>query len=74
MMIVGLKLGAESVEISTPRQLFSLPVVDTGYSPYNAAPDGQRFLVRATPEREAVQPLTLIDNWPALLKTKSGTP
>jgi len=27
-----------------------------------------RFLVRATPEKQAGQPLTLIVNWPALMK------
>jgi hypothetical protein len=30
------------------------------------APDGQRFLVRAAVQQS--QPLTLIVNWPALLK------
>jgi hypothetical protein len=30
------------------------------------SPDGQRFLVRAAPQ--AGQPLTLIVNWPALMK------
>ena len=50
------------------RELFALPSVDIGFSPYDTAPDGQRFLVRATPGREASQPLTVIVNWPALLK------
>jgi hypothetical protein len=50
-----------------------LPAVDAGFSPYEAATDGQRFLVRATPEREAAQPLTVIVNWPALLKKGAGT-
>jgi len=34
-------------------------------------PNGQRFLVRATPQ--AAQPLTVIVNWPALLKKGAGT-
>jgi hypothetical protein len=38
------------------------------YSPYEVAPDGQRFLVRATPEKQAGRPLTLVVNWPALMK------
>jgi len=42
--------------------------VNTGYSPYDTTPDGQRFLVRAVPEKGASQPLTVIVNWPALLK------
>jgi hypothetical protein len=42
--------------------------VDTGFCPYDTTRDGQRFLVRATPEHGASQPLTVIVNWPALLK------
>jgi hypothetical protein len=43
-----------------------LLVIDTDVSPYDAARDGQRFLVLETAEH-AVQPLTVIVNWPALL-------
>jgi Tol biopolymer transport system component len=68
LMAVGLKLGADSVEPSTPRELFLLPTVDNGFSPYDTAPDGLRFLVRATPQQQVSQPLTVIVNWPALLK------
>jgi hypothetical protein len=67
LMVVSLKIGAESVEPSTPRELFPLPEVG-GH--YDATPDGQRFLVRATPE-QATQPLTVIVNWPALLKKEA---
>jgi serine/threonine protein kinase len=67
LMAVSLKLGADSVALSAPSELFRLPVDDIGYSPYEVAPDGQRFLVRAAPQ-QAAQPLTVIVNWPALLK------
>jgi hypothetical protein len=50
-MAVSLKLGTDSVEPSGPRELFLLPAVDNGYSPYEATPDGQRFLVRAVPQQ-----------------------
>ena len=56
------------MEPSAPRGLFQLPAVDTGRSPYDTTADGQRFLVRATPPQQASQPLTMIVNWPALLK------
>jgi len=46
-MVVDLKLTAEFLEPSAPRELFRLPAADTGFSPYDTAPDGQRFLVRA---------------------------
>jgi dipeptidyl aminopeptidase/acylaminoacyl peptidase len=68
LMAVSLKLGPDSVEPAAPRELFVLPAVDTGYPLYEAAPDGQRFLVRATPQQQAAEPLTVIVNWPALMK------
>jgi len=68
LMVVDLNLKVDSVKPSAPRELFRLPVVDDGYCPYDAAPDGRRFLVRATPEHGASRPLTVIVNWPALLK------
>jgi Tol biopolymer transport system component/predicted Ser/Thr protein kinase len=67
LMMVSLKLGADSVEPSAPQELFPLPTNAVSFSPYEVAPDGQRFLVRATPQQFA-QPLTVIVNWPALLK------
>jgi len=74
LMAVSIKLGADSVEASAPRELFTLPALDNGLdAPYDVAPDGQRFLVRATPQQQAAQPLTVIVNWPALLNKGAGT-
>ncbi len=70
LMVVSLKMGANSVEPSAPRELFPLPITDIGLSPYDATPDGQRFLVRASPAQ--MQPLTVIVNWPALMKKEAG--
>ncbi len=67
LMAVSLKRRGDSVEASTPRELFALPTFDNGYYPYEVGRDGQRFLVRAVPEGQASQPLTLLSNWPALL-------
>jgi Tol biopolymer transport system component len=66
LMVVDLNISGDSVRPSAPRVLFTLPVVDNGWSPYDTSADGQRFLVRAIPPR-ASQALTLIVNWPALL-------
>ena len=60
--------GPDSIEPSAPRELFALPVLNDGISPYEIAPDGQRFLVCALQERQAGQPLTLIVNWPVMKK------
>jgi Tol biopolymer transport system component len=74
LMVVSLRLGGDSVEASAPRELFALPTIDTGWSPYDTAPDGQRFLVRATSGQAAAQPLTVIVNWRALLKKGEPAP
>jgi Tol biopolymer transport system component len=68
LMAVSLKLGTDSVEASVPRELFTIGwnQIVPG-SPYEVAPDGQRFLVRAATESGS-QPLQVIVNWPALLK------
>jgi hypothetical protein len=66
LMSVSLKPGTGSLEPSAPHALFPLLVIDTDVSPYDAARDGQRFLVLETAEH-AAQPLTVIVNWPALL-------
>jgi len=72
LMAVNLKLGPDSIEPSAPRELFVLPTVETGVTPYDTAPDGLRFLVRATPN--ASKPLTVIVNWPALLRNGGSPP
>jgi hypothetical protein len=73
-MATSLKVGTDSVEPSGPGELFPLPIVDNGFSPYDTAADGERFLVRAVPRQQASQPLTVIVNWPALLKKGAGSP
>ena len=37
-------------------------------SAYDVSPDGQRFLVNLLAEEPASSPITLVVNWPALLK------
>jgi len=66
LMTVDLKITGDSVQRSTPGALFTLPIIDNGWSPYDTI-DGQRFLVRAVPQ-QASPPLAVIVNWPALLK------
>jgi eukaryotic-like serine/threonine-protein kinase len=72
LIAVSLKLTVDSAKPAVPRELFALPAVETSFSPYQVAPDGQRFLVRAAQERETT--LNLIVNWPALLKKGSSAP
>ena len=67
LTVVSLKIGEGSIEPSAPRELFPLPADDTGWDPYEAAPDGRRFLVRAA-VHPGPQPLTVVVNWPGSLK------
>jgi hypothetical protein len=60
---VSLRLGVDSIEASAPRELFALP---PGIEDFGIAPDGRRFLVRV-PEPNP-RPLTVVVNWPAMLK------
>jgi Tol biopolymer transport system component len=74
LMAVSLKLGTETVEPSAPRELFQLPLRSaTGGPTYEPSSDGQRFLVLTNPER-AQEPLTVLVNWPALLKKEAVAP
>jgi Tol biopolymer transport system component/predicted Ser/Thr protein kinase len=70
LMAVDLKITADTVHASSLRALFTLPIIDNGYSPYDTI-DGQRFLVRAV-SQQAPPPLTVVVNWPALLKKGSA--
>jgi hypothetical protein len=71
LMAVRLELGSDSVEPSAPRELFQLPSVDYyADRPYEVTADGRRFLVVAP--LHSLQPLTVIVNWPALLKKSAS--
>jgi serine/threonine protein kinase/dipeptidyl aminopeptidase/acylaminoacyl peptidase len=72
LMAVGLKF-ADTVEPSPPRELFALPLRIPAGPPYEPSRDGRRFLMVTNPEA-ARQPLTVIVNWPALLKKGSSEP
>jgi hypothetical protein len=68
VMSVSIKLGPDSVAASAPRELFAFPPQTT----FEVAGDGQHFLVSIldpTPH-----PLTVIVNWPSLLKSRATGP
>ncbi len=65
LMAAELKVGADSVAASTPRELFALAPAGA-LQPYAVAPDGKRFLVQKPVGGS--QPLEVIVNWTALLK------
>jgi len=66
LMAVNLQMDKNSADVSTPRELFTLPVSTLTYRPqYDVGQDGNRFLI-LVPVKKA--PLELITNWQALLK------
>jgi Tol biopolymer transport system component len=73
LMSVKLKLAANTLEAAPPHELFPMPAGFAGISPYEAARDGQRFLVGVTENGNASDPLNVVVNWPSLLKTDAGT-
>jgi hypothetical protein len=71
-MAVTMKPGPDSMKPSLPHELFALPRDTVGLGPFDAAPDGQRFLISVTADK--VAPLTVIVNWPVLLKKGAALP
>ena len=60
--------SAFDIQASGPRELFPLPRrVGIATPPYQPSRDGQRFLVLTSPEQPR-QALTVIVNWPRLMK------
>lgn len=60
----------DSIEVGTVRSL-GIRVIDLGNNYlYDVSADGQRFLVTAAPQQKFSAPLTLVYNWPLLLRKK----
>ena len=67
LMAAAVSASGENFEVGEVKQLFALPRVGRRFS-CDASPDGHRFLaVTARPEAGS-EPLTLVQNWPALMK------
>jgi len=72
LMAVPVNAAATALEVGEVQSLFQIdgPTTSTGYLgyPFDVSADAQRFLVHTTREGYAVEPLTLLTNWPALLR------
>ena len=73
LMAVTVNETNDAIEASAPRELFTIAEPGNYMSPYEVSRDGQRFLVLSAHE-EASRSLTVIVNWPALLKKGAGAP
>ncbi|HEV2352561.1 MAG TPA: protein kinase, partial [Terriglobia bacterium] len=69
MMAVSVKADSSTFQAGIPRLLFKAPL-----TPFNlrnrcvVTPDGKRFLCIVPERQEMPQPITVVVNWPALLK------
>jgi eukaryotic-like serine/threonine-protein kinase len=70
LMAAEVSIKGSSIDVGAIRPL-GIPVILNGPYPfYDVAADGQRFLVAAPHEQQSSTPLTLVQNWTALLKKK----
>jgi hypothetical protein len=70
LMAVDIQRNGDTVHAGTPHKLFQLTHIVNRRNHYVATYNGQRFLaVTALPEKQP-EPVTLVLNWPALLKKK----
>lgn len=63
---VDVQTGGPSFKAGIPRQLFSVPTVNSsisGGSPFVVTRDGQRFLVLGQVEKASSEPLEVVVNW-----------
>jgi serine/threonine protein kinase/Tol biopolymer transport system component len=69
LMAAEVSLRGASLEVDAIRPL-GIPVITGRVYMYDVSSDGQRFLVAAPLEQKSSAPLTLVENWTALLKKK----
>jgi Tol biopolymer transport system component len=69
LSVVGLRIGPDGLEPSSPQPLFPLAANEYTASPFEVSPDGKRILVNQA-ERNAE--LDLVVNWPLLLRGQTA--
>ncbi|HMA18321.1 MAG TPA: hypothetical protein VKS03_07770 [Thermoanaerobaculia bacterium] len=55
-------------QAGTPQALFTTPFKNVPGPPYDATADGQRFLLNRPIGESSSPPITLVQNWTALLQ------
>jgi Tol biopolymer transport system component len=75
MMSVSVDAGPASLKLGLPKPLFQTRLeFDSVGKPYDVSADGARFLLAQPLEESASVPITVIVNWPELLKKRAGAP
>jgi eukaryotic-like serine/threonine-protein kinase len=69
LMSVDVKTSAGEFQAGIPKPLFQAQLITGGWrNRYVISPDGQRFLMIVPASEAARTPITVVVNWPALLK------
>ena len=71
LMAVPVREENNTLDIGSPEPLFQINPPDSQYAGwiYDVTPDGKRFIVATRlPEPPSAEPITLVVNWPGLLK------
>ena len=70
IMSVSINSGSVGFQAGIPKELFQTPVVPLWYwrNVYVPSPDGQKFLIITPTGQTKPSPITVVVNWPSLLK------
>ncbi len=68
MMAVDIHENGDSIEIGSAHVLFQTNPPSLVNRPYDATADGKKFIVLTQSDQTSAVPLTLVTNWPALLR------
>lgn len=69
LMAAAVSMKGDVLDVGAVSPLFAVTAVGAGYR-YDVSSDGRHFLVRTPTTATAVQPLTVVQNWTALLRNK----
>ncbi len=68
MVAVDVNTSGNAVKLGAPHALFQVVGIQRDFGPYDVSADGKKFLINSGNLKEGMEPLTLVQNWPAELK------
>jgi eukaryotic-like serine/threonine-protein kinase len=68
IMAVDILEKGDSIVIGSPQVLFQTNPPPLAFRPYDVTADGKKFVVTTEMTQASTVPITLVSNWPALLK------
>jgi serine/threonine protein kinase len=68
LMAVDVNASGNAVRLGVPHALFEAVGAQRQYGAFDVTADGKKFLINSGNTKEANEPVTLVQNWPAELK------